>query len=79
MKSKIMRQRYELFKLEWMISHGYTLQDLIDELNCCEGFDTDKALHFIYNDWENNVGFGGSIWPCYQEWLECEGADLNAE
>ena len=22
--------------------------------------------------WEKDRGFGGEMWPCYEEWLECE-------
>lgn len=72
-------KKYEEFKLQWMIDHGYTLQNLIDQLACFEPLDAERPLEFIYADWEQDVGFGGAIWPCYEEWLENEGAEFNAE
>lgn len=74
--NSIKMQEYELFKLEWMISHGFTLKDLMSELAVTwENSDWDGDLPSIFMDWEYDSGFGGTIWPCFEEWLECEGAE----
>lgn len=70
----VMEKEYERFKLQWMIDHGYTLQDLIYELAsilneemAIEG----NAVNYLfetYKIFESEVGFNGSLWPCEKEW-----------
>lgn len=68
-------KKYEQFKLQWMIDHGYTLKDLIHELETMrQESDPDMSLESIFNDWEFGYGFGSEIWPCFGEYMECEGA-----
>ena len=70
-----MEKKYEQFKLKWMLEHGHTLKELIDELEeLREESDTDETLQDIFDEWEFGYGFGSEIWPCYEEYLECEGA-----
>lgn len=64
-------QAYEHFKLLWMLSHGYTLYDFINQIEklmaeFCEDFD--ESLE----NFEDNVGFSGSIWPGFDEFMHCE-------
>ena len=64
---------YERFKLEWMLTHGYTLQDLVDELEKLREESPDLlSLHDIFADWEYGCGSGSEIWPCFEEFLDCE-------
>lgn len=70
-----MEKKYEQFKLKWMLEHGHTLKELIDELEeLREESDTDETLQDIFDEWEFGYGFGSEIWPCYEEYLDCEGA-----
>ena len=70
-----MEKKYEQFKLKWMLEHGHTLKELIDELEeLREESDPDETLQDIFDEWEFGYGFGSEIWPCYEEYLECEGA-----
>lgn len=65
---------YERFKLQWMLDHGHTLKELVQELERLrEESDPDMSLEAIFADWEFGYGFGSEIWPCFQEYLECEG------
>ena len=64
---------YEVFKLQWMIDHGFTLTDLIECLeimireDALDGGDR-KDLQTLFEAWEFGVGFiGGQIWPCLEE------------
>lgn len=69
---------YEKYKLDWMKRHGYTLIDLIKELqSCLEEVDEDEAidLNEIFEDWEFDCGFHSEIWVCYEEFLENEYQD----
>lgn len=74
---------YERFKLEWLISHGYSLTDLIHELSSAmieaQKLQPDISLEDVFNEWENDTGFGGEIYPCYEEYLDCEGRENNDE
>lgn len=68
---------YEQFKLRWMIDHGYGLDDLIRNLESMIEEDGNASgvrtsLQSLYSDWEFGIGFDGTIWPCYQEFLETE-------
>ena len=29
----------------------------------------------LFQEWEQDRGFGSEIWPCEAEWAECEGKD----
>lgn len=70
-----MEKKYEQFKLKWMLEHGHTLKELIDELEeLREESDPDETLQDIFDEWEFGYGFGSEIWPCYEEYLDCEGA-----
>lgn len=70
-----MEKKYEQFKLKWMLEHGHTLKELIDKLEeLREESDPDETLQDIFDEWEFGYGFGSEIWPCYEEYLDCEGA-----
>ena len=76
-----LKQEYELFKLQWMIDHGYTLRSLMDELDRYSAeemsefldgnvIDLDLNPSNIFSEWESERGFNGNIYPCFEEWLE---------
>ena len=76
------RKDYERFKLEWMLDHGYTLKDLIGELKkLTDSVYTDYVFYYdpscAFDDFEN-CGFGGKLYPSYDEWLKNE-TNLNEE
>lgn len=63
---------YEKYQLEWMIQHGYSLEDLfsrMDEIVQESYHSTDRPLpSWAYEDFEE-IGFkGAEIWPCEDEW-----------
>lgn len=73
---------YEKYKLDWMLSHGHTLKDLIYELdliqseliqNEMEG----ESIASMFDDWEYGYGFSSEIWACYDEFLNAEFRDKN--
>ena len=63
---------YEKYKLQWMIEHGYTLTDLIKELNLIQEESEDSSVFQLFDDWEFGYGFGSEIWACYDEFMENE-------
>lgn len=75
---------YEAYKLDWMISHGYSLRDYLNAIiqedeearaagDYPEG-DTDKIFETLNDSFEER-GFGGSLWACKDEFLESEFQD----
>ncbi len=65
---------YQKYQLQWMIDHGFSLKNLIHELDKLrEESDQDEDLESIFADWEYGYGFGSEIWACEAEWRECEG------
>ena len=73
-----LKKEYEQFKLQWMIDHGYTLQNLISELADIlnEGFNIGGNAHNYLNEafelFEDEIGFNGSLWPCRREWEQVD-------
>lgn len=73
---KAKRMKYEKFKLQWMLDHGYTLKDLFEILD-----DYSKGYHYHYDSYPSvsemkddffDGGFHGEIYPSYEEWLDNE-------
>ena len=70
---------YQKYQLQWMIAHGYSLQNLIDELTRFQYDDPEDSdristpISELFADWEQDVGFGSEIWACEEEWREYEG------
>lgn len=68
---------YERYRLNWMIEHGHTLPQLIRQLNrlqeeCEEG----TSVEELWKMWEEEYGFDGELWVCYEEWAQAEGKDI---
>lgn len=68
---------YEKYKLDWMIAHGYTLADIMNELNDMQEEEPDTCVSNLFSDWEYEFGFGSEIWACYDEFLEYEFNDKD--
>ena len=68
---------YDKYQLEWMIAHGHSIRDLVEALG---EYNADRLGKYAIEPellwaWENDNGFNGEIWACYDEWLECEGKE----
>ena len=71
------KQAYEICRLQWMMDHGFTIPDLIKNLESMIEEDANESgestgLQSLFQDWEFGIGFDSEIWPCYQEFLENE-------
>lgn len=74
------QREYERYKLYWMLAHGYTLKDLVEQLQYAideetEAFEPRTSFQSLFDSWEFGVGFGGEIWPCFNEYID----ELEAE
>ena len=71
--------KYQKYQLQWMIDHGYSIQDLIRELTELQFEDPEDSdristpISELFNEWEHDVGFGSNIWACEDEWRDVEG------
>lgn len=67
---------YERFKLLWMMDHGRTLGDFAaefrDYIDPANGFDAGKSTEEALDEWEIESGFSGSLYPCFEEFLDAE-------
>lgn len=72
-KSELLDYSYELYKIDWLISHGLNLTILMrtiaDYAGRLDSINTDEFM----DDWENEAGFpGAQIWTCKDEFEDCE-------
>lgn len=77
---------YELYKMDWLLSHGHTLTDAINSIidytidtqaDYSIDYPRDNAVNDIREDWEGNIGIHGMIYVCYNEFLETEFEDVD--
>lgn len=71
--AKLQCDAYERFKLHWMIHHGYTIHDLLDKYSEYWGeVEADEEGMCDFWDFLEETGFGGELWPCFNEFLDTE-------
>lgn len=70
---------YQKYQLEWMIAHGFSLDDLIAELTQVQYADPEDRdqvstpVNELFAQFVEDVGFSGELWACEREWAEYEG------
>lgn len=69
---------YQKYQLQWMIDHGYGLNDLMQELRALQYDNPEDSDRIstptteLFCEWESDRGFGSEIWACEEEWKNCE-------
>lgn len=72
---------YEKFQLQWMIDHGHSLHELLEELERAQYDDPENDARIstpiteLFREWEQDRGFGSEIWPCEAEYESCEAVE----
>lgn len=67
------KKNYELFKLQWLMNHSYTLSDLMAELETIRrNNDEEMTIPEIFGYWEHGYGLNSEIYPCFEKFLEIE-------
>ena len=70
------KKMYERYKFIWMLEHGITLFDAFaewrDYCDPANGFPSGLSSGAAFEEWENDCGFSGSLYPCFDEYLETE-------
>lgn len=74
---------YEKYQLQWMLAHGHSLRELIDELTELQYGDPEDSDQIstpvadLFVQWAQDCGFGSEIWAREAEWKAAEGKDLK--
>lgn len=66
---------YEKYKLQWLIDHNYSINDLIQKLEDYinqESSDIKINLSKAFEEWESNIGFKSEIYACEEEFNDAE-------
>ena len=69
---------YEKYQLQWMMNHGHSLSELIQELTDMQFEDPEDSdristpVNELFQEWEFDRGFGSEIWVCEKEWEKCD-------
>ncbi len=82
---QLRKTAYELYRLDWMQSHGHTVNELVREIiNYAREDDewpdnvmTDDGIDEAFAVWEQDIGLGGEIWACFDEFLDAEYQDAD--
>jgi len=87
MTEEQMKERlYHAYQLEWLMDHGHSLSDIMKGMAECPHGDLisddedngeKKAdIPQIFEEWLD-IGFGGEIWSCFDEFCDCELTDTD--
>lgn len=66
---------YQKYKLQWLIDHNYSLDDLIQELEDYinqESSNIKINLSKVFEEWESDIGFNSEIYACEEEFNDAE-------
>lgn len=80
-----LRQKlYSLYQLDWMMSHGYSLADLIKALDgawsgvpCIVRKEEPMSVARLYDAVVEDLGFGGECFVCFDEFMQNEYLDCE--
>jgi hypothetical protein len=72
---KFTRYAYEKYKLHWMLSHGHTLKELMEELDFVQKYCAGRTVSEMFDILVCDSGLNGEMWVCYEEFMECEFMD----
>lgn len=67
---------YKKYQFQWMLDHGYSLNDLMSELTKFQYDDPEDSDHIstpiskLFDEWVQDAGFGSEIWACEEEWKQ---------
>lgn len=76
MNNRKYEKEYQIYRLNWMLEHGFSINDLIGEMqahleNRDENIDI-VNIKQLFAEWEQDSGFSGQIWACYDEFVDNE-------
>lgn len=70
------KKLYERYKLIWMLDHRITLCDAFaewrDYCDPANGLDAGTSNEDAFDSWEEDSGFSGRLYPCFDEFVAVE-------
>lgn len=63
-------KEYKKYKTQWLINHGYTLDDVIDYFQDAYWYQEENP-YSLFEDFEE-YGFDCDIYACFDEWYNNE-------
>ncbi len=84
-EKKLQEVAYIRYQYDWMAKHGHTIAELAESFGeyLREGFQygdidaNDPDIGDAFQNWQNDVGFGGEIWACFDEFVWAEYLDAG--
>lgn len=75
---------YERYQLEWMIDHGHSLGELVDELTGLQNVleatpGVNLSVREVFDTWVDDHGFGSEIFACEAEWRKAVARQTEKE
>lgn len=70
---------YERYQLEWMIEHGHSLTELVEDMSELSYDMPNTDIGALFDAWEADCGFGGEVYASESEWREAEGKEQNRD
>lgn len=63
---------YATYQLRWMMEHGHSIAELIDELTATQNAleltpGINLSVREAFDEWQRDSGFGGELWACREE------------
>lgn len=71
----IRRVAYNKFQLWWLMMHGKSIEDLFDLIPEWLYDRDEDDPEDTFSEWFFERGFNGEIYPCMDEFLDCEYQD----
>ena len=69
---------YERYQYEWLMEHGYSLDDFINSLDKLQKEDPHSSIKELFKTWEFH-GFDGEIYSCGSEFHDNEALETPIE
>lgn len=69
---------YEKYQYEWLIKHGYSLDDFINSLDELQKEDPHLSIKELFKTWEFH-GFNGEVYSCSSEFHDNEALETPIE
>lgn len=66
---------YEKYRLDWMKRHNHTITELIRALDQMQSDLPEESVSDLFDNFDNNYGFDGELWACFDEFMETEFRD----
>lgn len=78
------KKYYQMYQLDWLIQHGHSLEELIDEIhqwreNAIKNGDAqpEVSIKTVFENWLEESAFDGECFACFEEFMTHEYLDIS--